>query len=63
MLGRGKETFRIFLSNIHVDSTGDDINTIYDECFTKVLQGYNKAFPIENCYVPALAPQVDVLLY
>ena len=48
LLGRGREAFRIFLSNIHVNMAGNDINTIYDEYFTKVLESYNKAFPIEN---------------
>ena len=47
-MGRGREAFRIFLSNIHVNMSGSDINTIYDEYFTKVLESYNKAFPIEN---------------
>ena len=48
LVGRGREAFRIFLSNIHVNMSGSDINTIYDEYFTKVLESYNKAFPIEN---------------
>ena len=48
LTGRGKETFRIFLSNTHVSIIGNDISTIYDNYFTKVLDGYNKAFPIDN---------------
>ena len=48
LVGRGREAFRIFLSNIHGNMSGSDINTIYDEYFTKVLESYNKAFPIEN---------------
>ena len=38
----------MFLSNIHVNMSGSDINTIYYEYFTKVIESYNKAFPIEN---------------
>ena len=48
LVGRVREAFRIFLSNIHVNMSGSDINTICDEYFTKVLESYNKAFPIEN---------------
>ena len=48
LVGRGREAFRIFLSNIHVNMSGSDINTIYDEYFSKVLESYNKAFPIES---------------
>ena len=46
---RGKETFRMLLSNIHVNTTHIDVNTVYDDYFGKVFGGYNVAFPTENC--------------
>ena len=48
LTARRKETFRVFLSNVHVNIVGSDINTIFDGYFTRVIQGYDKAFPIEN---------------
>lgn len=48
LVASGKETFRVLLSNIHVNITGNDINTIYNEYFHKVFQGYNMALPIDS---------------
>lgn len=44
---RGKEIFRIFLSNIHVNITGNDLNLAYNNYFSKVFEGYDRAFPID----------------
>ena len=46
---RGKEIFRMLLSNIHVNTTHMDINTAYNDYFDKVFDGYNMAFPIKKC--------------
>ena len=43
----GKEIFEIFLSNIHVNIAGNNINNIYNDYFCKVFDGYNRAFPID----------------
>ena len=46
---RGKETFRILLSNIHVNIAGNSINDAYNKYFRKLFEGYNRAFPIQRC--------------
>ena len=47
-IARGKEAFRIFLSNVSINNGGNSMNFIYDEYFRKVFDGYNRAFPIQN---------------
>ena len=47
LVNRGREIFRIFLSNIHVNIAGNNINDVYSNYFSKVFQGYNKAFPVD----------------
>ena len=49
LVARGREIFRIFLSNIFINNAGNNINTICDDYFKKVFDGYNRAFPIEDC--------------
>ena len=49
LTSRGKQSFRVLLSNIHVNTTNMDVNTAYDNYFRKVFDGYNVAFPIKNC--------------
>ena len=46
---RGKEMFKMLLSNVHVDITLMDINRVYGDYFDMIIGGYNMAFPIENC--------------
>ena len=46
---RGKVTFRIFLSNIHVNVAANDLSHAYNEYFNKVFQGYDRSFPIDWC--------------
>ena len=48
LLARRRETFRIFLSNIHVNVTENDINATYNSYFHKVFEAYNKALPIDS---------------
>ena len=48
---RGKEMFRMLLSNIHIDTSIMDINMIFGDYSSKVMNGYNKAFPIDNCTI------------
>lgn len=45
---RRKETFRMFLSNIHVNIVGNNMDTVYNVYFAQVLGDYDRAFPIEN---------------
>ena len=49
LTSRGKDMFTMLLTNVHIDATIRDINIIYGNYFSKVMSGYNKAFPIDNC--------------
>ena len=59
-----RETFRIFLSNIHINLANSNINESYDDYFLKVFEGYNKAFPIDwytpkdKQFVPWMTPRL-----
>ena len=48
---RRRETFKILLSNIHVNIIENDMNATYDNYVNKVFEGYNKALPIDSCTV------------
>ena len=47
---RGKEIFRILLSNIHVNTTQGDLNASYNDYYSKVYDGYfyNWFFLVNN---------------
>ena len=48
LLARGKETFKILLSNISVNVSDGDLNCAYNNYISKVFESYNMAFPIKN---------------
>ena len=45
---RGRETFKILLSSIHVNVIENDMNATYNNYFNKVFEGYNIALPIDR---------------
>ena len=51
MATRGKELFRMLLSNIHVSTTQGDVNVVYNDYYGNVFGSYNLAFPIDNCAI------------
>ena len=44
--GRGKETFSILLSNLHIAETAGDMNLIYSNYHKEVFKVYETAFPL-----------------
>ena len=44
--GRGKETFSILLSNLHISETAGDMNLIYSNYHKEVFKVYETAFPL-----------------
>ena len=48
LLNRGKETFRVLLSNVYFNLRDGDFNAICDSYFCRVFKTYNIAFPIQN---------------
>ena len=43
---RGKETFRILLSNIQVDLTAENMNSIFEKYHKILFDAYNLSFPL-----------------